>query len=134
MPAPTAADRALVDMLVYLDENRQSYSLDERRTHLLTQGHDPSLVDQAIAEHQAVRGNLAKPAWPLGLPVGLGTLILIPYHGLGVALILAELGLWLALRETDRERLARSFRFGAVFAIVAAGLAFVGRYYLLRGL
>jgi hypothetical protein len=141
-PQPPSDDDAHLQPLVdYLEQHRQQINLEALRKELLTAGHPPELVDEAV---RRVQGNPIRKAraWPFGLLIVLANLVVIglieaglnalipvlpsPFNvifgwiaiGSGPVLLLGEIIVGARLSNGPRERLGRALIWGAVFSVL----------------
>lgn len=140
-PAPPDAlaaaedERAVQQMVEYLRQHGSLYETEALRQQLLKAGQRPDLVEQAISRAE-VSGPVPKErAWPLGLLVALGNLILMIIlfsavatspsdplatfaAALPVLMLVGELVAGVVLLNSPRRRLAKALLWGVLFSIV----------------
>ena len=131
----------LTQLIAYLRQHSDQYSMDALRSQLLASGRDPALVDRAIAEVNGAQPDATnRPIWPwvalvvVGNMVGLSTLStlfiwlvssfddsgLLFLIGLliGPIVVIGELIWGIAIMNGPKARTGRILLFGAIFSII----------------
>jgi H+/Cl- antiporter ClcA len=110
-------DANLDSLLAYLRLNSQRYSPEALREHLVSQGYDPALVDQAMAEYRAG----ATPRGLSGWKVALGCLAGLVVGAASLVSLL--IGLCGGLEGSGSTPSPWFFVLAAVLALLALGAA-----------
>jgi hypothetical protein len=110
-------DANLDSLLAYLRLNSQRYSPEALREHLVSQGYDPALVDQAMAEYRAGATPRGLSGWKVALGCLAGLIV-------GAAALVSLLfGICGGFEGNNTQPSPGFLALGAVLALLALGAA-----------